>query len=87
MAYKSVNDLAPDYPSESFTETRHAVGKICETPQLVSKSSPTFLNTNGYLSSAVFTLVLKNGSDHLLFDFALCSFFSLLPDYVSVFVC
>ena len=25
-----------------------------------------FLNKNGYLSSAVLTLVLKNGSDHLL---------------------
>ena len=46
-----------------------------------------FLNKNGYLSSAVFTLVLKNGSDHLLFVFALCSLFSLFPDYVSVFVC
>ena len=43
-----------------------------------------FLNRNEYLSSAVFTLVLKNGSDHLLFVFALCSLF---PDYVSVFVC
>ena len=46
-----------------------------------------FLNENGYLSSPVFTLVLKNGSDHLLFAFALCSLFSLFPDYVSVFVC
>ena len=46
-----------------------------------------FLHKNGYLSSAVFTLVLKNGSDHLLFVFALCSLFSLFPDYVSVFVC
>ena len=46
-----------------------------------------FLNKNKYLSSAVFTLVLKNGSDHLLFVFALCSLFSLFPDYVSVFVC
>ena len=46
-----------------------------------------FLNKNGYLSSPVFTLVLENGSDHLLFVFALCSLFSLFPDYVSVFVC
>ena len=43
-----------------------------------------FLNEGGYLSSAVFTLVLKNGSDHLLFVFALCSLFSLFPSYVSV---
>ena len=46
-----------------------------------------FLNKNGYLSSAVFTLVLKNGSDQLLFVFALCSLFSLFPNYVSVSVC
>ena len=44
------------------------------------------LNKNGYLSSAVFTLVLKNGSDHLSLVFALCSLFSMFPDYVSVFV-
>ena len=41
-----------------------------------------FLNKNGYLSSAVFTLVLKNGFDHLLIVFALCYLFSLFPDYV-----
>ena len=46
-----------------------------------------FLNKHGYLSTAVFTLVLKKGSDRLLFVFALCSLFSLFPDYVSVFVC
>ena len=46
-----------------------------------------FLNKNGYLSSAVFAHVLKNGSDHLLFVFALCSLFSSFPDFVSVFVC
>ena len=46
-----------------------------------------FLNKNGYLSSTAITLVLKNGSNHLLLVFALCSLFSLFPDYVSVFVC
>ena len=47
----------------------------------------TFLNKNGYLSSALFTLVLKNGSDHLLFVFALCSFFlCFLTMFRSLFV-
>ena len=46
-----------------------------------------FLNKNGFLSRVVLALVLKNGSDHLLFVVALCSLFSLFPDYVSVFVC
>ena len=27
MVFKSINDLAPDYLSEIFTKTRHAVGK------------------------------------------------------------
>ena len=37
-----------------------------------------FLNKNGYLSSAVFTLVLKNGSDHLLLSLlsVLCFLYS-----------
>ena len=38
MVYKSVNDLPPDFLSDIFTKTRHAVGKICETPQLISRS-------------------------------------------------
>ena len=46
-----------------------------------------FLKTKTDIFRLVFTLVLKNGSDYLLFVFALCSLFSSFPDYVSVFVC
>ena len=44
-----------------------------------------FLNKNEYLSRAVFTHVLKNGSDHLLFVFALL-FFCFLIMFRSLFV-